>query len=157
MLKLQSIKTGEFAWFVDTHLAVNIPNEEMIRQQQMTQAITLIEQRPNHERVIFFGDFNSVPTNASVRKIASNAGYRHLRAKLSATLITRRTCNTFNGWKITKREGKWIDDVLTSSTVKPYAAAIMLTDSTRFPVNASDHNGVFGKVQFSAAAVGSPL
>jgi hypothetical protein len=157
MLKLQSIKTGEFAWFVDTHLAVNIPNEEIIRQQQMTQAITLIEQRPNHERVIFFGDFNSVPTNASVRKIASNAGYRHLRAKLSATLITRRTCNTFNGWKITKREGKWIDDVLTSSTVKPYAAAIMLTDSTRFPVNASDHNGVFGKVQFSAAAVGSPL
>jgi hypothetical protein len=25
MLKLQSIKTGEFAWFVDTHLVVNIP------------------------------------------------------------------------------------------------------------------------------------
>jgi hypothetical protein len=64
--------------------------------------------------VIFFGDFNSVPTNASVRKIASDAGYKHLRAKLSASLITRRTCNTFNGWKITKRESKWIDDVLTS-------------------------------------------
>jgi hypothetical protein len=44
--------------------------------------------------------------------------------------------------KITKRENKWIDDVLTSPTVTPYAAAIMLTDSTRFPVNASDHNGV---------------
>jgi hypothetical protein len=39
----------------------------------------------------------------------------------------------------------------------PYAAAIMLTDSSRFPVNASDHNGVFAKVKFSAAAVGSPL
>ena len=107
--------------------------------------------------MIFFSDFNSVPTNASVRKIASNAGYKHLRAKLSPSLITRRTCNTFNGWKITKREDKWIDDVLTSPTVKPYAAAIMLTDSTRFPVNASDHNGVFAKVQFSAAAAGSPL
>jgi hypothetical protein len=80
--------------------------------------------------VIFFGDFNSVPTDASVRKIASNAGYKHLRAKLSSTLITRRTHNTFNGWKITKRESKWIDDVLTSPAVKPYAAAIMLTDST---------------------------
>jgi endonuclease/exonuclease/phosphatase family metal-dependent hydrolase len=97
MLKLQSIKTGGFAWFVDTHLAVNILNEEAIRQQQMKQAITLIEQRPDHERVIFFGDFNSVPTNANVRKIASNAWYKHLRAKLSPTLITRRTCNTFNG------------------------------------------------------------
>ena len=74
-----------------------------------------------------------------------------------ATLITRRTCNTFNGWKITKREDKWIDDVLTSPTVRPYAAAIMLTDSTRFLVNASDHTGVFAKVKFLAAAVRSPL
>jgi endonuclease/exonuclease/phosphatase family metal-dependent hydrolase len=98
--------------------------------------------------VIFFGDFNSVPTDASVRKIASNAGYKHLRAKLSPTLITRRTHNTFNGWKITKRESKWIDDVLTSPAIKPYAAAIMLTDSTKFPIAASDHNGVFAKVQF---------
>jgi hypothetical protein len=46
MIKLQSIKTGEFAWFVDAYLAVNIPNEEAIRQQQMKRAITLIEQRP---------------------------------------------------------------------------------------------------------------
>jgi len=74
MLKLQSIKTGEFAWSVDTHLAVNIPNEEMIRQQQMTQAITLIEQRPDHERVIFFGDFNSVPTNAAFARSPATLG-----------------------------------------------------------------------------------
>jgi hypothetical protein len=148
MLKLQSIKTGEFAWFVDTHLVVNIPDEEPFRQQQIRHAITLIEQRPDHERVIFFGDFNSVPTDASVRKIASNAGYKHLRAKLSTTLITRRTYNTFNGWKITKRESKWIDDVLTSPAVEPYTAAIMVTDSTKFPISASDHNGVFAKVQF---------
>jgi hypothetical protein len=46
MLKLRSIKTREFACFVDAHLAVNIPNEEAIRQQQMKRAITLIEQRP---------------------------------------------------------------------------------------------------------------
>jgi endonuclease/exonuclease/phosphatase family metal-dependent hydrolase len=45
-----------------------------LREQQIRLAITLIEQRPDHERVIFLGDFNSVPTNASVRKIASNAG-----------------------------------------------------------------------------------
>jgi hypothetical protein len=52
LLKLQSIKTDGFGWFVDTHLAVNIPNEEAIRQQQIRRAITLIEQRPDHERVI---------------------------------------------------------------------------------------------------------
>ena len=130
-------------------------NNMAAEKEQIKLAITLIEQQPDHERVAFFGDFNSVPTNSSVRKIASNAGYQHLRAKLSPTLITWRTCNTFNGWKLTKRESEWIDDVLISPTVKPYATAIMLTDSSRFPVNASDHNGVFAKVQFSAAA--SPL
>jgi len=97
MLKLQSIKTQGFAWFASTHLAVNIPNEEAIRQKQIKLVIQHVEGRPDHERVIIFGDFNSTPTNASVRKIASDAGYRHLRAKLST--ITRKTCNSFNGWK----------------------------------------------------------
>jgi hypothetical protein len=131
LLKLQSIKTDGFGWFVDTHLAVNIPNEEAIRQQQIRRAITLIEQRPDHERVIFFGDFNSVPTNASVRKIASDAGYKHLRAKLSASLITRRTCNTFNGWKITKRESKWIDDVLTSPAARSLCSTAWASNAER--------------------------
>ena len=121
-------------------MAVDITNGLVVIQH--------VEGRPDHERVIIFGDFNSTPTNASVRKIASDAGYRHLRAKLST--ITRKTCNSFNGWKITKRESKWIDDVLTSRTVKPYAAAIMFTDSTTFPIFASDHNGVFAKIEFSS-------
>src|SRR4029453_13503071 len=102
MLKLQSIKTKGFAWFASTHLAVNIPNEEAIRQKQIKLVIQHVEDRPDHARVIIFGDFNSIPTDASVRKIASDAGYRHLRAKMPT--ITRRTCNSFNGWKITNRE-----------------------------------------------------
>gem|GEM_PF-2211814 len=148
MLKLMSIKTRGFAWFVSTHLVVNIANEEAIRQRQIKLVIKHLEERPDHERVIIFGDFNSIPTNSSVRKIASNAGYKHLRAKLSA--ITRKTHNTFNGWKITKREGRWNDDILTSPHVKPYAGAIMLTDSTALPIHATDHNGVFAKVEFQS-------
>jgi endonuclease/exonuclease/phosphatase family metal-dependent hydrolase len=127
---------------------VNIPNEEAIRQKQIKLVIQHVKARPDPERAIIFGDFNSIPTNASVRKIASDAGYKHLRAKLST--ITRKTCNSFNGWKITKRESQWIDDILTSPKVKPYAAGIMLTDSTAFPIFASDHNGVFAKVEFQS-------
>jgi Endonuclease/Exonuclease/phosphatase family len=73
MLKLQSIKTQGFTWFASTHLSVNIPNEEAIRQKQIKLVIQHVEERPDHERVIIFGDFNSIPTNASVRKIASDA------------------------------------------------------------------------------------
>ena len=154
MLKLMSIKTQGFAWFASTHLVVNIPNEEAIRQQQIRLVINHVAQRPDPKRVIIFGDFNSIPPNASVRKIASDAGYRHVRAKLST--ITRKTYNTFNGWKTTKREGKWIDDILTSRTVTPYSAAIMLTDSTALPIHATDHNGVFVKVEFESPP-GLPL
>jgi hypothetical protein len=154
MVKLMSIKTRGFAWFASTHLVVNIPDEEAIRRRQIKLVIKHVEERPDPERVIIFGDFNSIPTNASVRKIASDAGYRHLRAKLST--ITRKTSNTFNGWKITKRESRWNDDILTSRQVKPYAAAIMLTDSTVFPIHASDHNGVFAKVEFESPP-GLPL
>jgi hypothetical protein len=32
----------------------------------------------------------------------------------------------------------------------------MLTDSTVFPLNASDHNGVFAKVEFSSGPVPLP-
>ena len=83
MLKLQSIKTQGFAWYASTHLSVNIPNEEAIRQRQIKLVIQHVEERRDHERVIIFGDFNSIPTNASVRKIAS-------RCRLSAR--TRQSC-----------------------------------------------------------------
>jgi hypothetical protein len=68
MLKLQSIKTQGFTWFASTHLAVNIPNEEAIRQKQIRLVIQHVQERPDHERVIIFGDFNSIPTNASVAR-----------------------------------------------------------------------------------------
>jgi hypothetical protein len=40
----------------------------------MKQAITLIEQRPDHERVISFGDFNSVQMNTSVARSPAMLG-----------------------------------------------------------------------------------
>ncbi len=49
---------------------MNIPNEEAIRQKQIKLVIQHVKERPDPERVIIFGDFNSIPTNASVRKIA---------------------------------------------------------------------------------------
>jgi endonuclease/exonuclease/phosphatase family metal-dependent hydrolase len=67
MLKLQSIKTQGFARFASTHLAVNIPNEEAIRQKQIKLVSQHFEEHPDHKRVIIFGDFNSIPTNASVQ------------------------------------------------------------------------------------------
>jgi hypothetical protein len=59
--------------------------------------------------------------------------------------------NTFNGFRVTKREGEWIDDILSSSAITPLDAAVSLTDPSVYPVAASDHNGVFARMRFGAA------
>lgn len=149
MVKLRSIKTGESAWFAVTHLTVNVKNEAKIRQDQIRLACQLIKERPDNRNVIFMGDFND-SSLTGVRKIASDLGYKPLRARLSAKEIRAEKRNTFNGWKITKREGRWIDDVLTCQHVEPYAAAILITDSRAYQVHASDHNGVLARLRFSS-------
>jgi hypothetical protein len=153
MVKLMSIRTDESAWFASIHLVTSIANEEAIRQAQMRLVIEYISERPDNSRVIIFADLNSVPTTSSVRKIARDAGYNHLRARLSDAAMTGDSRNTFNGWKITRREGKWIDDVLTSRSVRPYSGVVELTDTTAYPIFVTDHNGVFARVEFGVSGV----
>jgi Endonuclease/Exonuclease/phosphatase family len=151
MVRLQSIKTGEACWFVDHHSAVHITNDAEWRKKHMAQICDLIAERSEHDRVIFFGDFNDLPHNSGVRGVAATHGYRHLRARLPHSKITGEMWNTFNGFKVTKREGKWIDDILASSAITPLNAAVGLTDPSVYPVAASDHNGVFARMRFGAA------
>ena len=148
MVRLISAATGGSCWFVSTHLAVNIANEETIRLAQSRDAIRLISQRSTADRVVILADLNDVLTTSGVRKVFAAAGYNHLRARLSDEAMTGDSRNTFNGWKLTKREGKWIDDVLTSPDVKPYVGTVFLTDTSAFSVHASDHNGVRASVSF---------
>ena len=152
MVRLQSIKTHEACWFVDHHSAVHITNAAEWRTKHMEQICDFIAERPEHHRVIFFGDFNDLPLNSGVRGVAAARGYNHLRARLPDSKIIGELRNTFNGFKVTKREGKWIDDILVSSAITPLdGAAVHLTDPSVYPVPASDHNGVFARMRFGAA------
>ena len=148
MLKLKSITTEDFAWFASTHLAVHIPNQNAQQEAQMREIIRLIELLPDHERVIIFGDFNNYHQTSSVRKIAADHGYVPLRKKAGLDHVTGETWNSFNFWTITKRESRWIDDVLTSPAVKPYLGELRRTDSGVYVINASDHNGIRASVEF---------
>jgi hypothetical protein len=152
MVRLQSIKTGEACWFVDHHGVVHITNAAQWRTNHMEQICDFIAERPEHDRVIFFGDFNDLPLNSGVRRVAAAHGYKHLRARLPDSKIIGELRNTFNGFKVTKREGKWIDDILVSSAITPLdGAAVHLTDPSVYPVAASDHNGLFARMRFGAA------
>jgi hypothetical protein len=148
MVRLQSIKTGEACWFVDHHAVVHIPNEADWRKKHMEIICQLIAQRDEPGRVIFFGDFNDLPQTGGVRGVAATHGYKALRKRLAASKISGVTRNSFNGWKVTKRDSQWLDDILTSAEVLPLDAAVRLTDPSVYPVCASDHNGIFARMQF---------
>ena len=70
-----------------------------------------------------------------------------LRARGAATFM-HKTRNSFNGWRPTKNESEWLDDVLTPRLVEPYYVSVELTDNTVFPICASDHNGIRASCKF---------
>jgi endonuclease/exonuclease/phosphatase family metal-dependent hydrolase len=150
MVRLQSMKTGEACWFVDHHAVVHIPNEATWRKRHMEKICQLIAERAEHERVIFFGDFNDIPQNGGVRAVAADHGYKQIRTRLPDSKIAGVSRNSFNGFKITKRNHEWLDEIFTSSKVTPLSAAIYLTDPSVYPVAASDHNGLFARVKFGS-------
>jgi hypothetical protein len=54
MLNCRRSRPGFAARFASTHLAVNIPNEDAIRQEQIKLVINHVYERPDHECVIIF-------------------------------------------------------------------------------------------------------
>lgn len=153
MIKLQSLIANESCWFVSTHFCVHVPSEATQRLAQAREVVRLINLHTTGP-VVIFGDFNDVQydsTAVGVRKIFAAAGLIDLRHRLSDAAMHGDSIATFNGWKITKRNGRWIDDVLTRDC-KPYYGAVRLTDDTTpdLPVFATDHNGVFLKIEFGS-------
>jgi len=143
-VRLQSIATGADFWAVATHLAVNMPGEAKLREAQAVEIVAHLATLPEHERVVIFGDLNDAQKdqlfNAGVRKILGAAGYRHLRDRLTDNQMDGDSRNSRNGWGVTGREGIWIDDVLTSPAVTPYAGTLVITGTPEYEPHASDHN-----------------
>ncbi len=64
--------------------------------------------------------------------------------------------NSRNGWTTTKREGIWIDDVLTSAAVVPYAGTLVITGIPDYDPHASDHNLVRASVSIETPKADTP-
>lgn len=140
--------TGEWLRVMALHLASGGEeefDEESIRAQQIRAVYERLRSLPDPGNVVVFGDINDLDNIAAYM---NQRGYGTMFYKL-ATGISRRTANTFNGWKPTKYEKKRIDQIFSGSKVKVLAGAIMLTDPlTSGGAYGSDHNGEFGLFQF---------
>lgn len=162
MVELRSRTTGGTFGAVNVHLTVGDSRQQQAwRHDQIEIACLWARQRFQHGRIVIFGDFNSdcYPGDdriGGVRREAAKHGFRHLRYKLDDE-ITRNNYSTFNGWKTTPRDGRWIDDILTTTTVKPYAGAVFIAGPPNIVPTCTDHNGVFAKVEFRSPVAPLPL
>ena len=147
MVLLKSRKTGGTCWFAAAHLAAHESNAASWRVKQMKQVIGFLGARQAADGSMIGIDMNDRSQDSGPRKTASEAGYMPLRARGAATFM-HKTRNSFNGWRPTKNESEWLDDVLTPRLVEPYYVSVELTDNTAFPVCASDHNGIRASVKF---------
>lgn len=153
MLKLRSIRTGGECWFISTHLTVSRPglDQSRTRIEQMELLLQYLRERPDNGRAVILGDFNDSSETGGVRAVAKAAGYQSLRTRLSDEAMTGDSRSTWNGWKPTLRNSRWIDDCLTPRYVTPYAGVVVLADTTTYPIHASDHNAVRASVSFTSA------
>ena len=115
--------------------------------KQIRQVIGFLNARQAADGAVIGADLNDYSQDSGPRMAATQLGYVPLRTK-PATTFGHKTRNSFNGWKPTKNESRWLDDVLTPKLVEPYYASVELTDNTQYPVCASDHNGIRASVRF---------
>jgi len=159
-VRLQSLATGGDAWFISTHLAVNMPGEATLRLAQAKEIVLVLSALPDNQRVLIMGDLNSAQGPGSVldpvRQVLAAAGYRDLRSRLTDDEMEGDSRNSRNGWTVTKRDGIWIDDVLTSKAADPYTGTLVITGQPDYVPHASDHNLVRASVAITQPVVDTP-
>jgi len=132
-------------WAVTVHLTVgDSKTAQEYRHKQIRAAIREMQRHDGWHYSAIFGDFNSDGYNngplGGVRTVAAELGYQDLRTLLKNDQVTKYNYSSSNGWGVTPKDGRWIDDILTPAWVKPYAAEVVLTDKSQGTYCGSDHN-----------------
>jgi len=148
---LQKIETGDTALVCSTHLTPHsTPGAQKSRVEQMHQIAGILPTLPDHEKTILMGDINDISRVGGVRGAAGEHGLKSLRSRLSTTEMYNEALSTFNAWGKSPVKGEWLDEVFTSTAVKPYKAGVERTDTKRpLKVCASDHHWLRASVSFS--------
>jgi hypothetical protein len=148
-----SRSTGEWIRIMSLHLASGGPeesDEESLRAQQIKLVYNHLRTLDHPDNVIIGGDINDYDNIASYM---NDRGYQTMFRKIGSG-IARRSANTFNGYHPTKYDRRRIDQIFSGKGVKVLSGAVMLTDPLRSGgAYGSDHNGMFGRFQFTGPKV----
>jgi endonuclease/exonuclease/phosphatase family metal-dependent hydrolase len=137
---LTSIKTKEKITVGASHLSVHYSGSAAWRIKQVDQICDILKGGLN----VVGADLNStlgteVPSPR--KEFKTDQAMLGLRDKCT-TPVVRGDWNTHTGYKPTKCEGKWLDEIETGSAITVYAAEVVPTDQ------ATDHNGLLARIEF---------
>jgi endonuclease/exonuclease/phosphatase family metal-dependent hydrolase len=136
---LTSVKTGGKFTVGATHLSVHFSTSAIWRIRQVDQICDVLKGDLN----VIGADLNSTldTTKPGPRKeFKTDQSMLGLRDKCSD--VKNGAWNTHHGYKPTEREGKWLDEIETGAAITVYGAELVRTG------NATDHNGLLGRVEF---------
>ena len=123
-----------------THLSVHYSSSAAWRIKQVDQICDILKGDLN----VVGADLNSylgADRPSPRREFKTDQSMLGLRDKRT-TKVVRGDWNTHHGYKPTKREGEWLDEIETGKAIKVYAAEVVPTDQ------ATDHNGLLARIEF---------
>jgi endonuclease/exonuclease/phosphatase family metal-dependent hydrolase len=140
VVDLTSVKTKEKITVGATHLSVHYSTSAAWRIKQVDQICDILKGDLN----VVGADLNStlsVKVPGPRKEFSTDQSMLGIRDKCT-TKVIRGDYNTHHGYKPTKREGKWLDEIETGKAIKVYAAEVVLTGQ------ATDHNGLRASIEF---------
>jgi endonuclease/exonuclease/phosphatase family metal-dependent hydrolase len=140
VVDLTSISTKERITVGATHLSVHYSGSAAYRIKQVDQICDVLKGDLN----VVGADLNStlsVKVPSPRQEFSKDQGMLGLRDKCT-TKVVRGDWNTHHGFKPTKRNGDWLDEIETGKAIKVYAAEVIPTGT------ATDHNGLLARIEF---------
>jgi len=154
LTQLTSHSTGGQFYVGSWHAGVHFKGEQAARRGQarfiMARLAELGLGQLGGAAVAIAGDINDAPTypSAGVRTEFRKGGLLDIRTRLPEDDVDGDTLATHHGYRPTKADGRWLDEIVTSRAIRLRSCENMLTDPThRFP-NATDHNALLLRGEF---------
>lgn len=141
LVKLRNKKTKAYAWIGTTHLSVKAVNltATAAQKEKRGQASDIMRLTKGYYWIGIGGDWND--GDYQIRNILYKLGqYKNIKQQVKPI---NGYLNSHTGFKPTKKNGVWIDDILNRNGIKVISAELILTGK------ASDHNAILevGEIQ----------
>lgn len=136
-------------WFASTHLTSGADYAALRRNEALQFVHQMEADAIDMRRMVISADWNDIPQYplTGVRKTL-HPWFRGQRDILPNSKITGETWNTHHGFKATRFEKKWLDDILLGRDITARYCNVVKTNPAPASLAGTDHHGVLAGISF---------